>query len=321
MVRTILVVDERRFDFDRTIRQRVVTMGYNVAIYGPLGRTAIIVDRQIDAVPERLKFGFNYRMFVIEASRIPYMAIPCGSYAEGRITAQVTREDVGRSRSRLQQSVVVQGPNLKQVSDWYDQLLAGKKNDCCLHPAQELERPVDLHDVLKKAHDRYMRTKRAATRDQLIELLEEMFKLLPSEQDGSTGDYTLDELANVLDRIRSHGMASKADWDSADELLHQAAVSRSVSFDKERAAALWHELQSIIRAHFGPEDRASMVAAELGGELNLTVNDAGVLVVVDGEEVRQAYEDLKAALSLVTEEGDHLNELVWELGRKLSFRR
>jgi hypothetical protein len=151
MIRTFLVLG--RTSVERIKENPSYLRGrYKSGFHSGLGKDAVIIDRAVDRIPSSLRVvvgfdcGFDY--FVIEQYNAPYRReIPDGPYEElleeGSIKARVVTEERGH---RLVQSYVVEGRFLTEVYDWFNELVAGKKNDKCLQPAKPItEPPLSLH--------------------------------------------------------------------------------------------------------------------------------------------------------------------------------
>jgi hypothetical protein len=211
MIRTFLVLDAQTVAYVKADSNYLRRLGYELGFHKVLGRDAVVIDQAIDETPSSLRgvAGFDY--FVIEQYNAPYRPEitdgPYGEFEEGVIKARVVTEERGR---RLVQSYVVEGLFLPEVYDWFNGLVAGEKNDKCLHPAKPIGEPPLSLQVLQ-ARDEALRKVEEMLRSDLgryedLNWLERDLKEIEAILAGVDRDRVAAKLRLVLNVVREiHG--------------------------------------------------------------------------------------------------------------------
>jgi hypothetical protein len=153
-----------------------------------LGCDVIVINGRPRSLPGSLE-DVPMEYISILQNNTPYRGLHDGWYKEDvevpgtdgqRFTAQVETYYRG---SVLQHSirVTVSSDDIVGVNKWFDALLRGEKNEFCDMPAPlPDQQPGQVLQQLERAHEYYMRTRRAASREQLIAFCEGLFTVLPT---------------------------------------------------------------------------------------------------------------------------------------------
>jgi hypothetical protein len=215
--------------------------GYTLQFEERFGCDVIVIDGRPREIPLPLE-DVPMEYISILQNNAPYRGLHDGWYKEDveipgtdgyRFTAQV--ESYCRD-TVLQQSirVTVSNADIVGLNNWFDDLLAGKKNDCCDKPAPLPDQPQgQVLKRLERAHELFVRTRRASSREQLIELLDEIFRTFPPIEgfdEPTDAEIKLDEARKlVVELLRENSLS-----DYTRRLAEGIAVNIGAELDEER---------------------------------------------------------------------------------------
>jgi hypothetical protein len=164
---TILVPDYRANRARRLADAAIAALGFDMEFDHTVGLDVIVIKGRIEELPSPLRI-VKFSKFIIVKNNSPLTKAVDGLYHEifgenldHHVMARV--ETYVRS-SVLQQHIRVWGPRLDMVNLWFDELVAGKKNDKCVNPVSLPEQPLNLQVL--DAIDRARQVADAALNDQ-----------------------------------------------------------------------------------------------------------------------------------------------------------
>jgi hypothetical protein len=217
--------------------------GFNIKFDMWFGCDVIVIDGRPRDILEGSLADVPMEYISILQNNAPYRGLlHDGWYSEDvevpgtdgyRFTAQVEtycRDIV------LQQSirVTVSNSGIVGVNKWFDALLRGEKNEFCDKPAPLPDQPQgQVLKRLERAHELFVRTRRASSREQLIELLDEIFRTFPPIEgfdEPTDAEIKLDEARKlVVELLRENSLS-----DYTRRLAEGIAVNIGAELDEER---------------------------------------------------------------------------------------
>jgi hypothetical protein len=152
VIRTILVLGAETTRRMKEHPGYLENLGYKSEFNQELGREVIVVNHKVlREIPSSLRAVVAFDFFVVEQFNSPYRGVPQGYYdGDPFVKARVVIDYRG---GRLVQSFVVMGKDceLWAVGDYFDMLVAGKKNNDGVHTAPLPEPPLNLLAVRDEA--------------------------------------------------------------------------------------------------------------------------------------------------------------------------
>jgi hypothetical protein len=161
--------------------------GFRWEFDSSMGCDVITVKGRLIETPEGIR-RVPMKSISIVHDHSPFRSLKDGLYQEEIAVEGVYVWCSGRVETYMRdgsplQSIraTIEGDYLAQLNAWFDALVAGEKAGYCDNPAPLPEEPLNqlTMSMLMSAYEHYVRTRRAASREQLVEFCDTLFRFFP----------------------------------------------------------------------------------------------------------------------------------------------